>query len=213
MRPKSVLKVGGSLAGDPGLPRLLEALGELAAAGHRLVVVPGGGPFADAVRAACAAHDPGPSAAHWMAILAMDQYAHLLAARTPGAALVAGPAEVAGVLAAGRPAVLAPYAWLRAADPLPHSWDVTSDSIAAWVAARLGAPRVVLLKSVDGLRDEAGTVLARVPRRALGGRDEVDGYFARALEPGTACWIVNGRRPERLRELLERGRTRGTEVC
>jgi aspartokinase-like uncharacterized kinase len=211
--PEAVIKVGGSLAGDPGLPRLLETLGELAAAGHRLLIVPGGGPFADAVRAACAAHDPGPTAAHWMAILAMDQYAHLLAARTPGAALVVEPAEVAGVLAAGRPAVLAPYAWLRAADPLPHGWDVTSDSIAAWIAARLGAPRLVLLKSVDGLRDEAGTVLARVPRRALGGRDEVDGYFARALEPSTVCWILNGRRPERLRELLWTGRTLGTEVC
>lgn len=211
--PEAVVKVGGSLASDPGLPRLLETLGELAAAGRRLVVVPGGGPFADAVRAACAALDPGPSPAHWMAILAMDQYAHLLAARIPGAALVVEPAEAAGVLAAGRTAVLAPYAWLRAADPLPHGWDVTSDSIAAWVAARLGAPRVVLLKSVDGLRDEAGAVLARVPRRALGGRDEVDGYFAQALEPGTACWIINGRRRERLRDLLQRGRTVGTEVC
>jgi len=210
--PEAVIKVGGSLAGDPGLPHLLETLGALAAVGHRLVLVPGGGPFADAVRAACAAHDPGPSAAHWMAILAMDQYAHLLAARTPGAALVVGPEEVAGALAAGRMAVLAPYAWLRAADPLPHSWDVTSDSIAAWVAARLGAPRLVLLKSVDGIRDEAGTVLARVERCALGGRDEVDAYFAQALEPGTACWIVNGRRPERLRELLREGRTLGTEV-
>src|SRR5690606_31775884 len=75
---EAVIKVGGSLAGDPALPRLLETLAELAAAGQRRVVVPGGGPFADAVRAACAAHDPGPSAAHWMAILAMDQYAHLL---------------------------------------------------------------------------------------------------------------------------------------
>jgi aspartokinase-like uncharacterized kinase len=211
--PEAVIKVGGSLASDPGLPRLLRTLGELAAEGRRLVVVPGGGPFADAVRAACAAHDPGPSAAHWMAILAMDQYAHLLAARTPGAELVVQPGEVASVLAAGRTAVLAPYAWLRAADPLPHGWDVTSDSIAAWVAARVGAPRLVLLKAVDGIRDEAGAVIARVERRALSGKDEVDGYFARALEPGMACWIINGRRPERLRELLREGRTLGTEVC
>src|SRR5690606_15552356 len=135
LMPEAVIKVGGSLANDPGLPRLLETLADLAAAGRRLVVIPGGGPFADAVRAACAAHDPGPGAAHWMAILAMDQYAHLLAACTPGAALVVEPEEIAGVLAAGRTAVLAPYAWLRAADPLPHGWDVTSDSIAAWVAA------------------------------------------------------------------------------
>jgi len=42
--------------------------------------------------------------------------------------------------------VLAPSRWLLTADPLPHSWDVTSDSIAAWVAAELDASRLLLIK-------------------------------------------------------------------
>jgi len=43
--------------------------------------------------------------------------------------------------------VLALTRWLRARDPLPHSWNVTSDSIAAWVAGQLNAARLVVIKS------------------------------------------------------------------
>jgi aspartokinase-like uncharacterized kinase len=111
--------------------------------------------------------------AHWMAILGMDQYAHALAFRIRGAALVERERDIPVALAAGRIPVLAPYHWLRAADPLPHSWDVTSDSIAAWLACALGAARLILLKPVAG--------------------DPVklaDPYFPRALPPGVECQVV-----------------------
>jgi hypothetical protein len=85
-RPDWVIKVGGSLGAAPtALRRLMETLGR-AARRQRLVVVPGGGSFADEVRRADRRFGLGDSAAHWMAILAMDQYAHLLAELAPGAA-------------------------------------------------------------------------------------------------------------------------------
>ena len=43
-------------------------------------------------------------------------------------------------------AVLAPSRWMRAADVLPHDWDATSDSVAAFVAGALDAERLVLIK-------------------------------------------------------------------
>ena len=61
------------------------------------MVIPGGGPFADAVREADLRHRLPPSTAHWMAILAMDQYAELLAAVVPGSEIVR---DSAGVVAA-----------------------------------------------------------------------------------------------------------------
>jgi aspartokinase-like uncharacterized kinase len=145
----AVIKIGGGLLGVPGA---LEAVcATVGAMGRRepIVVVPGGGPFADLVRELD--RDAGLSAdvAHWMAILAMDQYAHLLAERIDGAELVEESGAVAGALAAGRVAVLAPSRWLRAADPLPHSWDATSDSVAAFVAGALDARRLVLVKPAD----------------------------------------------------------------
>ena len=156
------LRGGGSL--HPGaLDTITAALAD-AARRWRLVVVPGGGPFADAVRAADAALSLDAGAAHWMAVLAMDQMAHLLAARVAGAVLVHDASAARAALDAGGLPVLAPYRWLRAADPLPHSWAVTSDSIAAWLAGALGARRLILVKPVAG-------ELA----------DVVDEYFWRAL--------------------------------
>ena len=207
----AVVKLGGSLLASRHLPALLASLADLARS-YRLLVVPGGGPFADAVRGACSVHDPGGTAAHWMAILAMDQHAHLLAGLLPAARLVTTAAEIAGVEGAGAVPVLAPYRWLRAGDPLPHGWHVTSDSIAAWVAARLDARRLVLLKSVDGVPGPDGGVLAEAPLRAAAEAGVVDDYFATAVEPGLECWVVGGREPARLRELLSGGRTRGTRL-
>ena len=48
----------------------------------------------------------------------------------------------------GRPCCCPPALPL---DALPASWEVTSDSIAAWVADQVGAGRLVLVKEVDGL--------------------------------------------------------------
>ena len=155
----AVVKVGGSLLARDDLAALVASLSE-AAASSRIVVVPGGGPFADAVRDVTERNDPGDSAAHWMAILAMDQHAHLLAGLWPGGRARRDALRgIAATVERGRLAILAPFNWLRSEDPTPHGWHVTSDSIAAWVAARLAARRLVLLKSVEGALDEAGAVL------------------------------------------------------
>jgi aspartokinase-like uncharacterized kinase len=137
----AVVKLGGSLlAGD--VSNLMGSLARTARS-WRLAVVPGGGSFADAVRDVSARHEVGADAAHWMAILAMDQNAHLLADLAANARLARSLAEIESAVEANALAVLAPYAWLRAEDPLPHGWHVTSDSIAAWVAARTGARRLI----------------------------------------------------------------------
>ncbi|MGH7350798.1 MAG: aspartate kinase, partial [Candidatus Methylomirabilales bacterium] len=73
-----VCKIGGSLGKPEVLRPLLKTL-EAVRAEHRIVVVPGGGAFADAVRSETATFQLGETASHWMAILAMDQYGYLLA--------------------------------------------------------------------------------------------------------------------------------------
>jgi aspartokinase-like uncharacterized kinase len=144
-----VVKVGGALSHVPGaLDDLARALPALART-RPVVVVPGGGPFADQVRRT--QHELGASedAAHWMAILGMDQYAHLLAERLPGARLV-HDVEALGRARAGDLCVLAPYRWMQQTDPLPHTWDATSDSIAAVVAGALDARELLLVKAISG---------------------------------------------------------------
>jgi aspartokinase-like uncharacterized kinase len=141
-----VVKIGGGLLAHPKHFRTVLTLLDDSAALRRLLIVPGGGPFADAVRHADRHIGLSDDAAHWMAVLAMDQYAHLLVSCMTSARLVMDPPGIRAAIDAGCLPVLAPSAWLNTADPLPHTWDVTSDSIAAWVASAVGARCLVLVK-------------------------------------------------------------------
>jgi aspartokinase-like uncharacterized kinase len=207
----AVVKVGGSLMRETSLRPLLETLSVLGET-HGLVVVPGGGAGADAAREMDRRHAPGDTAAHWMAVLAMDQHAHLLAGLMSSGDRVEGAGGVRRAIGAGRVAILAPYSWLHDADPLPHRWDVTSDSIAAWVAAEFHSPRLILLKAVDGATDEVGNVLAEASPAVLSSAGIVDGYFGEALASATECWILNGRHPDRLVALLSGEPVVGTRM-
>ncbi|MGI4976058.1 MAG: aspartate kinase [Janthinobacterium lividum] len=145
--PPVVVKLGGSHADAPALRGAW--LRALAAADGPVVLVPGGGPFADAVRVQQAAMGYGDDVAHDMALLAMEQYGLVLAA-APGFAAAASEARIASVLAQGRVAVWMPAAMLAQARGVEKGWGVTSDSLALWLAARLGARAAVLVKRDAG---------------------------------------------------------------
>jgi 5-(aminomethyl)-3-furanmethanol phosphate kinase len=207
----TVVKVGGGL-GDSALPALCTTLGELGER-HPLIVVPGGAGFADAVREADRRFGLRAAAAHRMAILGMEQFGWLLSELIPGAELSANLAHVS----AGRTTVLLPAA--LPLDPLPASWQVTSDSIAAWVADQAGAGRLVLVKEVDGLYADwppRGEPLAQLTHAELaalrtGGVDE---YLPTMLEGAHfETWVIGGRDPARVVELLDRGMTVGTRIA
>lgn len=171
-----VIKVGGSLAAQPAVLR--DAGTVLARLANRvpLVIIPGGGPFADTVRQLDQRFTLPASAAHWMAILGMDQYAHLLASVIPGGVVVTDQGGIAAAQRQELVPVLAPCRWLSAADELPHSWEVTSDSLAAYLTALLGAERLLLVKAVEGT-----------------GEESLDPYFNRALPAGVAWRTVGPR--------------------
>ena len=169
----TVIKLGGAICRDISTrQQALEAVGRVAP-GRRILIVPGGGAFADQVRLAQRAQGFSDDAAHWMAILAMDQVAHLIADSLEGARLIDRREGVATAHRAGQIPVLAPYAWMRTTDTLPHSWDITSDSIAAFIAGDLGAHELILVKPIDGPLDEL-----------------VDRGFAAACPPGLQVRIA-----------------------
>jgi aspartokinase-like uncharacterized kinase len=180
----TVIKIGGGLAAVPEALDRVCGVVHAAACDHRILVVPGGGPFADAVRQFDRSFGLSPDAAHWMAILAMDQYAHVLAQRMPGAMLIEEPGAALEASRLGALAVLAPSRWMRSADVLPHSWEVSGDSIAAFVAGALDAARLILIKPSSDLPEP------------------VDPYFARALPVGMPYFVVGCDRLDRLAENL-----------
>lgn len=145
-RPHLVAKIGGSLHASPLLARWLAALARYP---HALTIVPGGGPFADAVRAAQPAMGYPDAVAHGMALLAMEQYGLALAAREARLAPAATLEEIAAAHARGRIALWRPAAMVSAAADIAPGWDVTSDSLAAWLARRMRATALLLVKSVE----------------------------------------------------------------
>ncbi|HZJ03268.1 MAG TPA: hypothetical protein VFE20_06260, partial [Thermoleophilia bacterium] len=154
---------------------------------------------------------------HWMAILAMDQFGYLLADFIPESATVRSLEEAGKLNEAGIVPVLLPFDLLRRADALPHSWAVTADSIAAWLAKAAGASTLVLLKDGKGLSNPVPGTLGSSPSpvtvEQLADWEGVDGYLSRLLEgAGFDLWILNGERPDRLSELLDTGRTEGIQL-
>jgi aspartokinase-like uncharacterized kinase len=162
-----IVKLGGSLSHDPRLPRWLQMLAEVG--GGRVLVVPGGAAFADAVRSAQSQWHFDDLTAHNMAVLAMAQTAHLLHALEPRLVFVSDESEILRALHAGQTALwMPPLMLLRDAPDMLTSWDVTSDSLALWLARRQNAERLVVVKACTVPADltladltERGTVDAR----------------------------------------------------
>ncbi len=141
-----VVKLGGSVVRSPELPGWLDVI---AASKRPIVIVPGGGALADEVRAAQSKLGFGDGAAHRMALLAMDQLAWAVAGLRSGFEVGDTEQALRASLAHGRVAVWAPYSLVAGRSDIPQSWTVTSDSLALWLARRLGAECCYVIKSID----------------------------------------------------------------
>ena len=140
-----IVKLGGSLSRDARLPRWLQMLAELG--GGRVVVVPGGAAFADAVRTAQDHWRFDDLTAHNMAVLAMAQTGYQLHAMNPTLQLATRKSEIANVLHKGRAAIWLPFELQRDKADGRTNWGATSDTIALDLARDLNAERLVVVKS------------------------------------------------------------------
>lgn len=155
-----IVKLGGSLAGDPLLPDWLDMLSDCGRG--RVVIVPGGGPFADRVREAQQHWEFDDAAAHRMSILAMEQYGHMLVGLCPALTPAAAPSRLFAVLKGAGVAVWLPSLMLADAEAVPQNWSITSDSLAAWLAQQISAQALVLVKSCPVPQQADSTELARL---------------------------------------------------
>ena len=144
-----VVKLGGSVVRSPELSAWLDVI---AASARPVVIVPGGGALADEVRAAQARLGFGDGAAHRMALLAMDQLAWAVGGLRAGFEVGDTEDALRASLAHGRVAVWAPYSLVAGRSDFPQSWTVTSDSLALWLARRLGAECCFVIKSIQRRR-------------------------------------------------------------
>jgi 5-(aminomethyl)-3-furanmethanol phosphate kinase len=144
-----VVKLGGSVVRSGVLAPWLEVI---AGADQPIVIVPGGGALADEVRACQQQLGFGDASAHRMALLAMDQLAWAVAGVKPGFEVGTTEEGLRAILARGHVAVWAPSALIAERADVEATWRLTSDSLALWLAGKLGAHACYLIKSVAGLR-------------------------------------------------------------
>jgi len=215
------VKVGGSLADDPAsLASLCQELSVLAKA-HGILIVPGGGEFADTVREFDKTYSLSNTVAHKMAILAMDQYGFFLSDITPNSYVSHSLEEISNS-AKGTLPIFLPSKLMFREDPLEHSWDVTSDTIAAYIAGLLHAEKLILVTDVDGIfsEDPKKNVDAKLieelsAKKLLGWnkRTSVDKTLPKILlKANLDCYVVNGGYPERIKMILENKKTVCTHV-
>jgi len=155
-----VVKLGGSTACQTEMQGWIDALQRAALP---LAIVPGGGPFADFVRAVQPSIGFSDRAAHSMAILAMEQFGHVILDRGGRFVPARCAADFDTAFAAGRIPVWLPSTLLLEAPEVPASWAVTSDSLASWLAARLDAHALLLSKQTADVSadDDVDTLAAR----------------------------------------------------
>lgn len=166
-----VVKIGGSLESAPGLRALLELL-----AGYgrsKIIIVPGGGRFADRVRAEQIGAAMDDATAHRLAIQGMEQYAAVLCGINTRLYTVSDPEGLSDADEIATIPVWLPGKLLARQPDIPRNWQVTSDSLALWLADRVGAEAAVLVKSVANTTQDADHLAAT---------GYLDEYFPRMIE-------------------------------
>ncbi len=184
-----VVKVGGSLLEWHALPdRLTRFLDVRRNQGDKLLLIAGGGAAANWIRKLDRVHKIGESRAHELAVRSLDLTAYALQILLPETDVIQFPEEFTSVWKSNRIPILAPRIILidkdqNSPDPLPKSWDNTTDSIAATIATILHAGTLILLKSTS--------VDAKTTREQAANLGVVDPLFPRASQGLQMVTVVN----------------------
>ncbi|WP_152047223.1 amino acid kinase family protein [Aureimonas psammosilenae] len=174
-----VVKLGGSSASSPDFARWIEAVEK---ATGNVVIIPGGGPFANTVRRYQSRIGYDETAAHAMTILAMEQFGYALKSLGTRMVTASSIEEIEAAFTDGKIPV-----WMPAGASLQHAelrdnHEVTSDSIAAWFAGRHRRSTLLLVKQLD--------VPANATVETLVHAEMVDPVFLDFLLPQTRIFLA-----------------------
>ena len=141
-----VIKVGGSLAQSGALINCLNKI-EHRYQGRAVIIVPGGGAFADQIRLAQQQWQFDDVTAHHMAILAMQQMALMFKGLVPHWSIASSLSELQQDSHSNKTLIWSPNSAELDQAGVPATWDISSDSLAAWLAKQVSATELILVKS------------------------------------------------------------------
>lgn len=188
--PKIVIKIGGSLLDSEHLVAWLNVIAENS--DGQVIIVPGGAVFADAVREAQKKTNVSDAVAHRLALLAMDQYGLLMQGLVPGLVTATSELEIAECGWQHRGIIWLPSKMVLTDEAIPQNWQVTSDSLSAWLANQLKAEYLILVKSKSLDHYKKSQSSAKVSADQLEKDELVDAYFAKfTTGQGYQTWVLN----------------------
>jgi dihydroneopterin aldolase len=167
--------------------------------------VPGGGRFADEIRNAQKDMGFSDKAAHAMAILAMDQLGHVILDRDDRLVPAQSMQDIERALRRGKIPVWLPSSLAIPAPDIRASWDITSDALAAWLAGKLGADALLLVKQTAAFSSGDDAVSLTV-------RGIVDAGFAAMLPADVDLYLAGPRDAATAVALLASGKLPGTAI-
>ena len=201
---KQVVKIGGSLFPDYAI-ELAEKLKNTDS-----LIILGGGEFANLIRKYDSSQNFSPEANHWTAIDCMDIIAKLVNDKVKSTRLAYDLNEANKISDDGFTPIFVVSRFLRDEDPFECSWDVTSDSIAAYVAHLINA-NLLIVTNVNGIytqkpTEKGSAFISKIDATKLLTFQEssIDAMLpSLLLRFGTDCYVVNGKYPERVLSIID----------
>jgi len=201
---KHVVKIGGSLFPNHAM-ELAKQLRNT-----NSVIILGGGEFANLIREYDDELSFSKETTHWTAIDCMDIMAKLVSDKVESTKLTYSIEEVNKISDEGFTPIFAVSEFLKNEDPFDCSWDVTSDSIAAYISHLLNA-KLLIITNVNGIytqepKESGSTFISKIDAKTLLNFQEssVDVMLpSLLLKFGTNCYVVNGKYPDRVLSLID----------
>ena len=204
MSIKQVVKIGGSL-----FPNYAINLAKKLENTNSLIVL-GGGEFANLIRKYDSEINFSQETNHWTAIDCMDIIAKLVNDKVESTKLAYSIDDAIAISDEGFTPIFVVSKFLREDDPFECSWDVTSDSIAAYVSHLLNA-NLLIVTNVNGIytqepKEPGSTFISKIDAKTMLNFPEssIDVMLPTLLlKFGTNCYVVNGKYPERVLSLID----------
>ncbi len=204
MSIKQVVKIGGSL-----FPNYAINLAKKLENTNSLIVL-GGGEFANLIRKYDSEINFSQETNHWTAIDCMDIIAKLVNDKVESTKLAYSIDDAIAISDEGFTPIFVVSKFLREDDPFECSWDVTSDSIAAYISHLLNA-NLLIVTNVNGIytqepKESGSTFISKIDAKTMLNFPEssIDVMLPTLLlKFGTNCYVVNGKYPERVLSLID----------
>ncbi|ENN96420.1 aspartate/glutamate/uridylate kinase [Methanocaldococcus villosus KIN24-T80] len=206
----NIIKIGGSLTYY--IKPLLESLKSYKR--EEIIIIPGGGKFADTLREIDKNLSLSPSISHKLAIKCMDILGEVFS-DIGGIKAYDNLFDLKREIKKERIAILLPSKLLLSTDISEHSWNVTSDSLTLYISKFLNVKNIIIATDVDGIYDKypEGKLLNIIKADMIKGLTAVDEYFPTLLKSlNKIAYVVNGKYPERIIDILEGRNTICTKI-